>query len=88
MKVYELIYSVKKKQTKLKIFNPEFVANYKHKYKMIYNGKVYALKSTIDIDILNKTHQILKLKLITFGNLPDQEYVFFGCDSLLQFYKF
>ena len=86
MKVYELIYSIKKRQKKIKIFNPDFVEKYKNKFKIVYNSKIYPLKSKFDNNA-NNISEKFKIKLITFSNLPEQGFILFGIDSLIQFYK-
>ena len=83
MKVYKLIYSIKKNQDELKIFYPNFVKRYKSLFKIVYNGKIYSLKSKFRIE--DKTLKKIKIKLIAFDYLPSKEYIFFGCNSLNKF---
>ena len=82
MKVYKLIYSIKKNQDELKIFYHNFVKRYKSLFKIVYNGKIYSLKSKFRIE--DKTLKKIKIKLIAFDYLPSKEYIFFGCNSLIK----
>ena len=50
MKFYKLIYSIKKNQDELKIFYHNFVKRYKSLFKIVYNGKIYSLKSKFRIE--------------------------------------
>ena len=81
MKVFGMVYSVTNK--KVKLFNTKFVKYYKNHFKIIYENKIYPIKS--DFIIHDNNINKLNIKLISFGNIPDN--AFEGCKSLLLFYK-
>ena len=83
MKVFEIIYSVKQNQNRIKIFNHDFIRKYKNCSKLIYKGKIFPITS--EFPITDKNIKKLKIKLITLRKIPDD--IFLYCNQVNQFNK-
>ena len=83
MKVFEIVYSIKENQTKIKAFNPFFVEEVKNKVKIIYKGKFNPIKSVFYFS--EKNIKMFKIQLVTFIELPDN--MFKRCDLPIKFFK-
>ena len=85
MKIYEMIYSIQGKDSKVKIFNPSFIRKNKNKFKIIHKGKLYPMQS--EFIISDNNIEKFNIKLVSFYNkIPDN--IFNGVDSLLEFYSY
>ena len=85
MKVYEMIYSIQGKDSKVKIFNPSFIRKNKNKFKIIHKGKLYPMQS--EFIISDNNIEKFNIKLVSFYNkIPDN--IFNRVDSLLEIYSY
>ena len=65
MKFFKFIFSIKDGEKLIKIFKPDFVNKNRHKYKIIYNNKIYPIQN--EFKIPNNKDNKLKIKLICFN---------------------
>ena len=84
MKIFELFYSKIKKPKKISIFDNDFVNINKHRYKIIYENKIYPLQDALKIEEKQKNE--LKIKLICYNNIFDIQKVKKEYDSY-RFYE-
>ena len=69
MKIYEIFCFPDKNEKKINTFKIDFVTKYKHKCKIIFNNKLYPLKS--HFDFINSNKKYLKIKLLCFSNISN-----------------
>ena len=86
--IYKTIYKISPKNHKIKIFGEQFVNYNKRNCVIVFQNKIFPLKSEFIIKNNNnerlKTLEILLLKF--YENSPCS-YMFYECDSLLEFYS-
>ena len=73
MKIYKLVYSNDDVKY-ASIFQPNFVEKNKHKYKIIYNNKIYNLQNISKI--IGDKNEKLKIKLICYAHIPGYNNIF------------
>ena len=89
MSAFEIIYSIKENEKKIKLFNPDFVNKNKNKFKFIYNNKIYPLQNEffyeykINIE-KNKKFKIILICYINFFNIME---ITKECESFVKFNK-
>ena len=76
-----IIYKIKDKEKKVKIFGSEFVKNNKNKCQIIYGDKEYELNEYFNIP--NNIKDELKIKLRGINNIINMSCIFYECSSLL-----
>ena len=69
----------------VKIIDEEFVKNNRNKSKIIFNNKKFDLKNTFYIKNTKKNN--LKIKMVLSKGIYNKSYMFYNCQSLLQFSK-
>ena len=85
MKIFIVIYPIRKNEHNKLIFKPEFVRKNKFKCKISYNNKLYPLVNVFKIQNVNITR--LKLKLICYDNSIDLSKIFKGYGVFYKFYE-
>ena len=76
-------YKINKEDEEINIFGENFVKNNKDKCKFIYEDKEYELNSKFSLANIDKSKDILEIKLTGIQNVTDMSYLFFGCRSLI-----
>ena len=76
-----MIYKIRKKKDKVKIFGKDFVANNKDKCKIEYEGKEYDLQEEFNVKDIKKDR--LELKLIGINNIVNMKSIFQECKDLM-----
>ena len=74
-----LKYKINKNEKRVKIFGQNFVKNYKHYCKILYEDKKYELEEYFDVNNIN--NDILEIKLKGIGTIPGLREMFFSCNS-------
>ena len=85
MKVLIFIYNIEENESKIKIFNPNFVDEYKNKCKINYKNKIYSLQS--EFKFVDKNIKKPKIKLICFINFSNIDYMIKGCQSFQECFQ-
>ena len=89
--IFRLIYKIKKKEQKIKIFDKHFIQHNKDKCILLYNEKVYPIKELFDLrDIENiyENSDKLEILLVELKNIHNKSYMFADCISLEKYIKF
>ena len=80
--IIKLVYEIKSK--KIRLFNKEFVNNYKGCLKMVINRKISELND--EFEIFDDKMKLLKVRIFVLNNKKiNFSNMFYECDSLLDF---
>ena len=86
-----MVYKIKQKEDKIRIFGEEFVELNEEKCNIIYRNKIFPLQEYFlieDIDEQDKKEHKFELYLNELEDIKDRSYMFCECDSLIEFSLF
>jgi len=87
----KMVYSIKQKKNKIRIFGKKFIEHNKERCNILYKNKTFPLQEFFlieDIDKQDKKEYKFELYLNELKDIIDRSYMFYECDSLIEFSLF